>query len=169
MGRAYFYEKDEKNAARHYEKGIEYAGAAVDENKCAESLLIYAENISAACTVKSVGWVMKWGVKIAGLDKKILKLEPSNAAALYMLNAQDVYAPKPFCSWSQGLKNMSAMLENETLVIGKDDNFNIISAIGYAYMMKKDKENAKLWLEKSLEIYPNNKYVQGLIAGLDKK
>lgn len=166
MGRVYFYHKDKVNARLHYEKGIDYAASAVKVNKCAESLLIYAENVSAACTVKPVGWVMVWGAKIAGWDKKILKLDATNAAALYMLNSQDVYAPKPFCNWGRGLKKMSAMLDNTTLVFDKDDKFNVISAIGYVYSLKKDKENAKLWLEKSLTLYPGNKFVKGLIDAL---
>lgn len=168
-GRAFFYEKNNNSACLHYEKGIEYAKKAVKEDSNAESLLIYAENISAACTVKPVSWVIVWGAKIAGLDKKILKLDPSNAAALYMLNSQDVYAPKPLCNWSRGLKNMTSMLKNKTLKIEKDDMFNIVSAIGYAYMMKKDKENAIKHFEKSLLVYPNNLYVKGLIAKLNSK
>lgn len=168
MGRAYYYAKDEANASLHYDRGMDFAGKAVEADRCADSLLIYAENISANCTVKSTGWVIKWGAKIAGLDRKILKMEPSSAAALYMLNAQDVYAPKPFCDWSQGVKNMSAMLDDESLVMGRDDEFNVKSAIGYALMMKKDAEGARFWFGKSLKIYPGNKYVKGLLASLDE-
>ncbi|MGP1587639.1 MAG: hypothetical protein ACTTHG_04785 [Treponemataceae bacterium] len=168
MGRAYFYAKQYKNAESHYDAGTSYSKDALEEKESASALLIFAENTSANCTVKPTSWVMVWGAKIPGIDKKILKLDSSNGAALYMLNAQDVYAPYPFCNLNRGIKNMSDMLENKELFLDKDDQFNVISSIGYAYMQKKDNENAKIWLKKALQVYPGNLFVQELIENLEK-
>ena len=168
MGRAYYYLKQNDKAGIHYDLGMDYAQKAIKEKNTAQSQLIYAENISANCTVKPTSWVISNGAKIAGLAKKVISMDKKNAAATYMLNAQDVYAPAPFNNHKRGIKNMNAMLQNATLEFGTDDEFNTKSAIGYAYIQLGDKENAKLWLKKSLEIYPNNQYVQGLLADLDK-
>ena len=48
------------------------------------------------------------------------------------------------------------------------DAINVMSAIGYGYIERKDTENATIWLKKSLEIYPTNKYVNGLLASISK-
>jgi tetratricopeptide (TPR) repeat protein len=46
----------------------------------------------------------------------------------------------------------------------KDDEFNVYSSIGYAYIQQKKYSEAKPWLLKSLEVYPSNKYIQTLLS-----
>jgi tetratricopeptide (TPR) repeat protein len=45
----------------------------------------------------------------------------------------------------------------------RDDRFNVYSAIGYAYYQQKKFDEARPWFLRSLEIYPTNKYVRGLL------
>ena len=164
LGRVWFYQNDNDKAGSHYDKGIEYAELAIKEKNNAQSQLIYAENISANCAVKPVSYVLVWGVKIMPLTKKVLDFDAKNGAALYMQNAQDVYAPAPFNNHKRGIKKMSELLNNSDVVLDKDDEFNVTSSIGYAYMQLKKYTEAIKWLEDSLKIYPGNKYVQSLIA-----
>ena len=163
LGRVWFYQNENDKAGSHYDKGIEYADLAIKEKSDAQSQLIYAENISANCAVKPVSYVLTWGVKIAPLTKKVLGFDAKNGAALYMQNAQDVYAPAPFNNHKRGIKKMSELLNNQNVTLDKDDKFNVISSIGYAYMQQKNYTEAIKWLEDSLKIYPGNKYVQSLV------
>lgn len=163
LGRVWFYQNENDKAGSHYDKGIEYANLAIKEKNNAQSQLIYAENISANCAVKPVSYVLVWGVKISPLTKKILDFDAKNGAALYMQNAQDVYAPAPFNNHKRGIKKMTELLNNPNVVLDKDDEFNVISSIGYAYMQQKKYTEAIKWIEDSLKIYPGNKYVQSLI------
>ena len=164
LGRTWFYQNEKDKAGSHYDKGMEYAELAIKEKSDAQSQLIYAENISANCAVKPVSYVLTWGVKINGLAKKVTDYDSKNGAAYYMLNAQDVYAPAPFNNHKRGIKKMSELLNNQNVTLDKDDEFNVISSIGYAYMQLKNYPEAIKWLEDSLKIYPNNQYVQSLVA-----
>lgn len=164
LGRTWFYQNEKDKAGSHYDKGMEYAELAIKEKSDAQSQLIYAENISANCAVKPVSYVLTWGVKINGLAKKVIDYDSKNGAAYYMLNAQDVYAPAPFNNHKRGIKKMSELLNNPNVTLDKDDEFNVISSIGYAHMQMKNYPEAIKWLEDSLKIYPDNKYVQSLVA-----
>ena len=164
LGRTWFYQNEKDKAGSHYDKGMEYAELAIKEKSDAQSQLIYAENISANCAVKPVSYVLTWGVKINGLAKKVTDYDSKNGAAYYMLNAQDVYAPSPFNNHKRGIKKMSELLNNSNVVLDKDDEFNVTSSIGYAYMQLKNYTEAIKWLENSLKIYPDNQYVQSLVA-----
>ena len=164
LGRTWFYQNEKDKAGSHYDKGMEYAELAIKEKSNAQSQLIYAENISANCAVKPVSYVLTWGVKINGLAKKVTDYDSKNGAAYYMLNAQDVYAPAPFNNHKRGIKKMSELLNNQNVTLDKDDEFNVISSIGYAYMQLKNYTEAIKWLEDSLKIYPDNQYVQSLVA-----
>ena len=164
LGRTWFYQNEKDKAGSHYDKGMEYAELAIKEKSDAQSQLIYAENISANCAVKPVSYVLAWGVKINGLAKKVTDYDSKNGAAYYMLNAQDVYAPAPFNNHKRGIKKMSELLNNSNVVLDKDDEFNVTSSIGYAYMQLKNYTEAIKWLEDSLKIYPDNQYVQSLVV-----
>ena len=164
LGRTWFYQNEKDKAGSHYDRGMEYAELAIKEKSDAQSQLIYAENISANCAVKPVSYVLTWGVKINGLAKKVTEYDSKNGAAYYMLNAQDVYAPAPFNNHKRGIKKMSELLNNPNVTLDKDDEFNVISSIGYAYLQLKNYPEAIKWLEDSLKIYPDNQYVQSLVA-----
>lgn len=167
MGRGYYYALDKDNAKEHFERGMDHAKAAVNKDKNAESLLIYAENVNANCLIKNIAWVAIWAPKVPSWDKKILEMDPTCAAALFMLNGQDIYVPKLFCNFKRGVQNMILMLDNSELKFDTDDTFNTYLAIGYSYAKLKDKVNAQKWLEKSLTVYPGNKYVKDFIENLD--
>jgi len=61
---------------------------------------------------------------------------------------------------------MEAILADFDNRLHKDDRFNVYSAIGYAYYQQKKYGDAKPWLIKSLEVYPDNKFVKKLLAEL---
>ena len=124
--------------------------------------------ISQNCSVKPVSYVLSNGTKVNGFGKNALKLDPKYGAAKYLLSAQYIYAPAPFHNHKKGIKEMESILNDPNNRLEKDDKFNVMSAIGYGYIERKDTENATIWLKKSLEIYPTNKYVNGLLASISK-
>ena len=164
LGRTWFYQNEKEKAESHYDKGIEYAELAIKEKNDAQSQLIFVENISANCAVKPVSYVLTWGVKINELAKKVTAHDSKNGASNYILNAQDIFAPSPFNNYKRGIKKMSELLNNPNITLDKDDKFNVVSSIGYAYMQLKNYPEAIKWLEDSLKIYPDNQYVQSLVA-----
>lgn len=169
MGRAYSYEKNKEKAGEYYDAGVEYVQKALEMEESGTAYLMYGENVSQNCSVKPVSYAISKGTKVGGFAKKVLEIDPNNGAAHYMKLAQYIYAPTPFHNYGKGIKEMKKLLEQPGLRMEKDDLFNITSAIGYGYMGKKDYDQAIEWLEKSLEYYPNNKYVNTLIEDIKNK
>ena len=166
MGRSFQYEENKKEAAAYYERGMNYAQEALDIEATAEGWQMLAENISQSCAVRSTAWAMSNGLKVERYSKNALDLDPGNTAAQYMIAARYVYAPAPFHNYKKGIQMMEAISVDFDSRLHRDDRFNVYSAIGYALNRQKKYNDAKVWFIKSLEVYPDNKYVKGLLAGL---
>lgn len=166
MGRAYSYEENKDAAGARYDAGDKFAVQALDIRESATAHLMRGENISQNCSVKPVSYALSHGTKIAGLAKKVLKLDENYGAAMYLQTAQHIYAPSPFHNHKKGIREMKEILEDSTVRLEKDDMFNLISAIGYGYLQREEIDEARTWLLKALEVYPGNKYVQSLLKDL---
>lgn len=166
MGRAYSYEENKDAAGVRYDAGDKFAEQALNIRESATAHLMRGENISQNCSVKPVSYALSHGTKIAGLAKKVLKLDENYGAALYLQTAQHIYAPSPFHNHKRGIKEMQEILEDSSVRLEKDDMFNLISAIGYGYLQREEIDEARTWLLKALEVYPGNKYVQSLLKDL---
>jgi tetratricopeptide (TPR) repeat protein len=161
MGRAYQYEERKDEAAARYAEGIVWAERALEAGESTTSWQMLAENISQSCAVKPVSYAMANGLKVEKYAKNALKLDSRNAAALYMMAARWVFAPSPFNNYKKGIQMMEDIIIQGNME--QDDRFNVYSAIGYAYYQQKRYAEARPWFLKSLEIYPTNKYVRGLL------
>ncbi|MCL2243845.1 MAG: tetratricopeptide repeat protein [Treponema sp.] len=164
MGRAYQYEEKKDQAASHFEEGIIWAQKALELQDSAEAWQMLAENISQSCAVRSVSYAMANGLKVERYSKNALTIDRRNAAAQIMIAARWVYAPSPFNNYRRGIEMMSAIPDESNMQ--KDDFFNVYIGIGYAYLQQKNSAQARQWLQKSLEVYPTNKYAQSLLAKL---
>jgi tetratricopeptide (TPR) repeat protein len=161
MGRAYQYEERKDEAAARYAEGIVWAEKALEAEESAAGWQMLAENISQSCAVKPVSYALANGLKVEKYAKNALKLDSRNAAALYMVAARWVFAPSPFNNYKKGIQMMEDIITRGNME--QDDRFNVYSAIGYAYYQQKKYTEARLWFLKSLEVYPANKYVKGLL------
>jgi len=166
MGRSFQYEENREAAAASYERGMNYAQEALNRKASPEGWQMLAENISQSCAVRSTAWAMANGLKVEQYAKNALNLDPGNTAAQHMIAARYVYAPSPFNNYRRGIQMMEAIIADFDNRLHKDDRFNVYSAIGYAYYQQKKYSDAKPWFVKSLEVYPDNKFVGKLLAGL---
>jgi len=164
MGRAYLYEDRKNEASSHFESGMDYARKALDIRETADAWVMLSENLSQNIASRSVAYAMANGLNVERYAKNALSINPRNAAALYLIAARWVYAPAPFNNLRRGIEMMTAIQTDGDM--GKDDMFNVYSAIGYAYIQQRNNTQARVWLYRSLEIYPTNKYVQSLLANL---
>jgi tetratricopeptide (TPR) repeat protein len=163
MGRAYQYEERKEEAAARYEQGIAWAEKSLEAGASAEGWRMLAENISQSCVVRPPSYAMIHGLKVEKYAKNALALDAQNGAALYLLAARYVYAPPPFNDYKRGIRMMEEILEGEN-PLSRDDLFNVYSAIGYAWIQQKKYAQARPWLEKSLGLYPTNRFVLDLLA-----
>jgi len=162
MGRAYQYEERKDEAALCYGEGMSWAEKALEQGAQAAAWQMLAENLSQSCAVRPTSYAIANGLKVEKYAKNALALDSRNAAAQIMIAARWVYAPAPFHNYSKGIQMMNAILTESDM--DKDDRFNVYSAIGYVYVQQKKYADARPWLQRSLEIYPTNKYIQTLLA-----
>jgi tetratricopeptide (TPR) repeat protein len=162
MGRAYHYEERKREAIARYEAGMAAAEAALKERDSAEGWQMLAENLSQNCAVHAAAYAIAHGLNVEKYAKKALAKDQRNTASLFMLAARWVYAPSPFNNIGRGIQMMQDIITNYESEMPPDDLFNVYSSIGYGYLQQKKKADAKVWLQKSLEIYPANKYIRGL-------
>jgi tetratricopeptide (TPR) repeat protein len=135
----------------------------VDERPSDEAWRMLAENLSQACTMRSVPWVMANGLRVEQYAKKALDINSGNPAAQYLIAARWVYAPPPLNNLKRGIRMREDIAVNCDRQLEKDDRFNVYSDIGYGYLQQKKYADAKIWLQKSLDIYPSNKFVRDLL------
>jgi len=164
MGKAYQFEERKKEAIARYDEGIRMAEKALEIQKSAEAYVMLAENISRSCVVRPASYAIANGLKVEKYAKNALEIDSRNAAAQIMIASRWVYAPFPFHNHNKGIEMLTSISNGSNME--KDDTFNIYVAIGYAYIQKKDNAQARVWLARSLEIYPTNKYAHSLLAGL---
>ncbi|GHV12410.1 hypothetical protein FACS189491_05330 [Spirochaetia bacterium] len=159
VGRAYQFEKLDKRALPYYERAVTLAERAIAQKPSAAGYEMLAKNISQLCLLKSTAWVMANGLKVEQNAKKALALDPRNAASQYMIAARWVFGPGILGNPERGIKEMTAILAGG-FDVQKDDFYNITSAIGYGYLRLKNKQEARLWLEKAAQVYPDNIYIK---------
>jgi len=164
MGRAYLFEERKDEAAARFSDGMDYAQRALDVRESAEAWVMLAENLSQSCVVRSVSFAIANGLNVEKYSKNALAINRRNAAASIMIASRWVYAPSPFHNYRRGIEMMTAVISECDME--KDDMFNVYSAIGYAYIQLRNSAQARIWLTRALEIYPTNRYVQNLRAGL---
>ncbi|MCL2276338.1 MAG: hypothetical protein FWC21_00425 [Treponema sp.] len=164
MGRAYLFEDRKNEASARFESGMDYARRALDIKETAEAWVMLSENLSQNIACRSTLYAMANGLNVEKYAKNALSISPRNAAAQYLIAARWVYAPSPFNNLRRGIEMMTAIQTEGDM--SKDDMFNVYSAIGYAYIQQKNNAQAREWLNRSLVVYPTNKFAGSLLADL---
>jgi tetratricopeptide (TPR) repeat protein len=128
-----------------------------------EAMLTQAECISQNCIVKNTAYAISQGPKIKTLSQKIINTDPNYGAAVYINNSQNIFTPAPFCNYKEGLECLNELITNEKYRMDKVDYYYAYSAIAYVYIQEKDLEKARYYLDKALELYPENQYLLNLL------
>jgi tetratricopeptide (TPR) repeat protein len=159
MGRAEQNIERKKDAAGYYEQALAHIEEALDKEPFSEGFRMKSEIISQMCLVKGVGFILSKGPKVNPLAEKALDLNPENGKAIILIASSKVYPPPIYGgNPEKGIELMQKA--NRMPDIEKDDRFNIYSGIGVAYEKLGEKEKAAYWLEKALELYPENVYAR---------
>ncbi len=164
MARACQSREDLQEAARHYEKGLKLSEASMRNGEFSEGWRMMSENLGQLCVLKwklpkGLGFLIANGPKVKDYAARAAELDPRNASALIILAAGKIYPPVIF----GGNPRKGIDMMNEILHLGgaeKDDLFNIYSGIALAYGKLNNNQEAVIWFQRSLELYPSNRYVQ---------
>ncbi len=157
MGRAYQSRQDKKQAAEHYQAGLDYARQALGLGEFSEGWRMMAENQGQLCLVREMSYLLSNGPRGPQYAQKALKLDPENIAARVYLAAAKVYPP-PIAGGNpaKGVELLQRALALEPTE--KDDLFNIYSGMGVDLAKLHRNAEAASWLNRALELYPNNAF-----------
>lgn len=163
MGRTYQLYEQKENAITHYEKGVECAELSLSVQENPLAYLMKSECISQMCAIKPTSYAIANGLKVGSLADDVLSLDEFNTAAIYLKASRWIYAPQIFADQKKGRK---ILLENMKYLNpkDKDDVFNFNLALGYSFLCSKLKDDALVYLNKALEVYPTNKFCISLIS-----
>jgi len=162
MGQILLDEERNEEARPHFVEGLRLAQRAQETVNSAEAWVLMAENISRLAQIGPLTFTMANGLKVEKWAKNALAIDPRNAPAKRLIASRWVFAPGILGNPKKGIEMMMDILENCDM--GKDDYFNVYSAIGYAYLQLRKPAEARPWLLRSLEYYPANKFVNGLLS-----
>ena len=173
LGRVYQDNGRDIEAASHFEKGISWAEKSLGEKEGAEiakagAYEMIASNYGQLCMIKSRAWVMVNGLKVEENAKKALRYDGNNAGSLYLLASRWAFGPGVFGDPKRGITELEAIL-NGGAVLQKDDYFNIYSALSYALNRLNRNQEALPFIQKSLALYPTNKFALDLQSQIEQK
>ena len=159
---------DTKRAEKLGDTAFEYADEARNKSENAETILIYTNAIAQNCTVKSFWYMMTQGIRVNGLAKDVLKHNPRCVSAMYLRDAQNIYAPAPFYNYKEGIKCMKAILADLNAEFEPFDLFDVNISLAYALINSKQKAEAAPYLAAAGKIYPYNKTLKELKEQMNK-
>ena len=142
---------DKKRAEKLGDTAYDYADDARDEIENAETF-----------------YVMAQGIRVNGLAKDVLKHNPKCASAMYLRDAQNIYAPAPFYDYKEGIKCMKAILDDPNAEFEPFDLFDVNISLAYALINTKQRAEAAPYLAEAAKIYPDNKTLHELMEEMAK-
>lgn len=163
IARIYQFDKQNAKALAFYEAGLKAAEGACKIKETDFAWEMRAAHIAQLCTLRSTVYAIANGSDVEKFCKNALKLDGRNAHAQYMIASRWVYAPRPLNDTPRGIRMMTAILSAGDMQ--KDDLFNVYTALAYGYLRDKKNSEARPYIEKALEIYPTNKFVNIELKG----
>jgi len=163
MGRALLFEERNPEARAHFAEGLRLAEIVVQASPSADAWVLRAGNLSHL--IQADG---RWTFALAnGLDverfaRNALEFDSRNATAQYLIAARWIFAPRAFANIGRGIEMMQAIY-NGGGDMGRDDLFNVTSAIGWAHVQQRNFSGAIPWLTRALEVYPTNRFASDLL------
>jgi len=172
LGRVYQDQNRKDEAISRYEKGIAWAEKSLAEGGAAvvraEAHEMIASNIGQLCMIRSTAWVMSNGLKVEENAKKARQFDSRNTGALYLLASRWAFGPGVFGDPKRGIAELEAILNNYPN-LEKDTLFNVYSALGHACLRLNRNEEALSWTQKSLALYPTNRFALDLQSQIQQK
>jgi tetratricopeptide (TPR) repeat protein len=163
MGRAYQSREDKKQAAAHFEAGLEYARRVVELEEFSDGWRMMAENIGQLFLVRDLPFLLANWTRGPQYAQRALKADPRNVSAQIYLAAAKVYPPA--IAGGNPARGIEMLKQALALQTGeKDDLFNIYSGIGICFGKLRRNAEAAEWLRKALELYPNNAFARKELA-----
>jgi len=146
-----------ESAETHYRNSQDMILQALELGEFSEGYRLLSQTVSNLCLIKGTAFILANGLDVERYARKALELDPHNGKAKILLASSKIYPPRIFGGDpQQGIAIMEQALQAPDL--DNADRFDILSGIGFAYQKLKDYRTARLYLKRSLEIFPDNRF-----------
>lgn len=167
LGRQHILEdycRDHSMAKYYLDIALEELDNVTSDNLDVEVLLLKGEIFGAYFLMDERKHLFSYGMKSNNITQDVWKKAPDNPRVMLLKANQLLYTPKLFGGDLKKSKELFlAALEIDLL---PGDAFTALSSLGIISSKEKDRQKATTYLEKALDIYPNNQYAKDLIADL---
>lgn len=155
----YLKSSDKKKAKEELNKGIKALESIKTKNS--EDYALLSMLYSFSCQFLGFPEVVQASKKATNCIEKALKLDKNNLRVYYVLANNDYYTPKKYGGGSNVEENLLIAISLPTQKIdnpylpswGRQESFELLTNF---YLKKKDKENARKYIELGLAEYPNS-------------
>lgn len=149
------------DAISHYDSALKLIEEYLQYSQDSRGCRLYAETIGQMVLLKNIGFALSYGPKSRVYIAKALRADPNNSKTRILEAGEKIYSPPLFGgNPEKGIQMMMSIYD--TLDIDREDEFNLISGIGYGYAAMERWEEAHLWFTKANEIYPGNVFAKGM-------
>jgi tetratricopeptide (TPR) repeat protein len=162
MGLSFQIEGKKNEAAAFYEQGIAWAEESLGRQSTSEGYRLLGTNISLLCGIRRSYALSNFG----GIEEnanKAIDLDPQNLTAYYLIAAKYVVAPWPFGNVRKGISLLEEITRKNTEVMEREDLFNLYLMLELACIKLKRNQEAQIWHEKAVSLYPTNNFISVLL------
>ena len=149
-------------AAAYFEQGIAWAEDSLALGPTSEGYRLMGTNIAFLCEIRRSYGLKNFG-KIEDNAKKALELDPYNLLAQYLLAARYVSAPWPLADVRKGTALLVEITKQNYAAMEKEDLFNLYLMLEAAYLKQKKNQEAQIWRERGMALYPTNQFIRLLV------
>ncbi len=154
--------EDKKIAEKRYSESQKLIKKALEYNENdSDSVRLLGVTYIKLMKYKSVFYRMTNSSKTKELSKKAIELDPKNYQAQIALSMYYIYTPK---SVGGDIDKAIEGLNNALLSEDYYERFLAFGWLGFAYKKKGLNDFAKQYIDKALEIFPNNLWVNGILV-----
>jgi tetratricopeptide (TPR) repeat protein len=162
MGQAYLYGNRYSEALSCFSSGAEYAQKSLDAVPTAEGYMLLSANLILPCLIRPFSAVWMQALQAERAAKKAINLDTRNVIALYLLATRYVYAKPGYTDYRRGIQMLEEIVKNNEPLMREDEQFNVYSALAYAYIHMENIPAACPWLQKASQVYPSNPFIHDL-------
>jgi len=162
VGVSFQTEGKKNEAAAFYEQGIAWAEDSIALCPTSEGYQYLAANIALSCWVKPLSYALANIDRIEENAQKALDLDSQNLAVRYVIAAKYIQAPWPVGNLKKGANLLEEITKKNIDSLEKEDIFNIYLGMAVVCQKEKKNEEAGIWYNKALALYPTNKFMETL-------
>ena len=162
MGLSFQIEGKKNEAAAFYEQGIAWVEESLGRQSTSEGYRLLGANISLLCGIRRSYALSNFG-RIEENANKAIDLDPQNLTAYYLIAAKYVVAPWPFGNVRKGASLLEEITRKNIGDMEREDLFNLYLMLELACIKLKRNQEAQIWHEKAVSLYPTNNFISILL------